>query len=135
MIENPDTIFKDYTKHEIMDFMEDNYPEDLDYMSTYVEGTDLKEEFKKYVRKHNIFPPTYSVTNTTMATQDDDVKEVFGLFIAVVSRLMGPYGDEPKEIERYIKLFVTKVHKVDQNLLEHTATIQIATTSKKKQTS
>ena len=37
MIENPDIILKDYTKHEIMDFMEDNYPEDLDHMSTFVE--------------------------------------------------------------------------------------------------
>ena len=65
--------------------MEDNYPEDLDYMSTYVEEMDLKEEFKNYVWKHNVFPLTYSVTNTTMPTQDDDVEEVFGLFIAVVS--------------------------------------------------
>ena len=61
LIENPDAIFKDYTKTEIMDFMEDNYPEDLDYMSTYVKKTDLKEEFKQYVRKHNIYPPFYSV--------------------------------------------------------------------------
>ena len=63
-----------------------------------------------------------------MPTQDDDVKEVFGLFIAVVSRLMGMDGDEPKEIERYIKLFLAKVHLVDKNLLEHAATIQTATT-------
>ena len=70
-----------------------------------MEKSDLKEEFKKYVRKRKIFPPTYSVTNTTMPTQDNDGKEVFGLFIAVVSWLMGPDIDEPKEIERYIKLF------------------------------
>ena len=116
--------------------MEDNYLEDLDYMSIYVLETDLKEEFKKYVRKHKIFPPTYSVTNKTMKKQDDDVKEVFGLFIAVVSRLMGPDGDEPKEIEWYIKLFLTKVHKVDKDLLEHAATIEIAadTSTKKKKT-
>ena len=60
-----------------MDFMEDNYPEDLDYMSTYIEETDLKEEFKKYVKKHNIFPPPYSVTSTTMQKQDDDVKVTY----------------------------------------------------------
>ena len=123
LIENPDTIFKDYTKPEIMYFMEDNYPEDLDYMFTYVETTDLKEIFKKYVRKHNIFPPSYSVINTTMPTQGDDVKEIFGMFITVVSRLMGPDGDEPKEIERYIKLSLTKVHLVNKNLLKHAATI------------
>ena len=133
MIENPDIIFKDYTKHEIMNFMEDNYPEDLEYMSTFVEETDLKEEFYKYVRKHKIYPPTYSVSNRTMEKQDNDVKEVFGLFIAVVSRLMGPDGHEPKEIERYIKLFLTKVHKVDKDLLEHVAKIELAAdTSKKK---
>ena len=45
---------------------------------------------------------------------------------------MGLDRDERKEIERYIKLFLTKVHPVDKNLLEHVATIQIATTSKKK---
>ena len=46
---------------------------------------------------------------------------------------MGPDGHEPKEIERYIKLFLTKVHKVDKDLLEHAATIEIAAdTSKKK---
>ena len=98
--------------------MEDNYPEDLDYMSTYIEDTDLKEEFQKYVKKHNIIPPPYSVTTTTMEKQDGDVKEVFGLFIAVVSRLMGPDGNEPEEIDRYIKLFLTKVHLVDKNLLD-----------------
>ena len=65
--------------------MEDNYPKDLDYMSTYMKETDLKEVFKKYVQKHNIYPPSYSVTDTTMQTQDDDVQEVFELFIAVVS--------------------------------------------------
>ena len=46
--------------------MEDNYPEDLDYMSTYIVDTDLKEEFQKYVKKHNIIPPPYSVTTTAM---------------------------------------------------------------------
>ena len=45
---------------------------------------------------------------------------------------MGPDGHEPKEIERYIKLFLTKVHQVDKELLEHAATIEIASTSKKK---
>ena len=86
--------------------MEDNYPEDLDYMSNYIEEKDLKEEFQKYVKKHNIIPPSYSVTTTTMKKQDDDLKEIFGLFIAVVSRLMGPDGNEPEKIDRYVKLFL-----------------------------
>ena len=54
LIENPEVIFKDYTKPEIMDFMEDNYPEDFDHMSTYIENIVLKEEFQNYVKKHNI---------------------------------------------------------------------------------
>ena len=58
--------FIDYTKPEKMDFMEDNYPEDLDYMSTFVKDTALKEEFNKYARKHNIYPPSCSITPTTM---------------------------------------------------------------------
>ena len=46
LIEYPDAIFMDYTKPEITEFIEDNYPEDLDYMSTFVKETALKEEFK-----------------------------------------------------------------------------------------
>ena len=45
-----------------MDFMEDNYPEDLDYMSTYVEETDLKEEFKK-ICPETIYFPTFLFCN------------------------------------------------------------------------
>ena len=30
-----------------MDFMKDNYPKDLDYMSTYVEETDVLGRFQK----------------------------------------------------------------------------------------
>ena len=66
LLENPEVIFKDYTKSEIIDFIEDNYPEDLDYMSTYIEEKDLKQEFQQYVKKHSIIPPSYSVTTTTM---------------------------------------------------------------------
>ena len=74
MIENPDIIFKDYNKHEIMNFMEDNYPEDLEYMSTFVEETSLKEEFNKYVRKHKIShllipSPTQTWKNRTMMSK------------------------------------------------------------------
>ena len=45
---------------------------------------------------------------------------------------MGPDGHEPKETERYIKLFLTKVHHVDKNLLDHDATIEISDTSTNK---
>ena len=45
---------------------------------------------------------------------------------------MGPDGHEPKVIERYIKLFLTKVHKVDKNLFDHAATIEISNISKNK---
>ena len=100
LIDNPDVIFIDYTKDKIMDFMEDNYPEDLNYMSTFVKDTALKEEFNKYVRKHHIYPPWYSTTTVTMSESDADMKEVFGLFIAVVSQLMGPDGNKPDEIQR-----------------------------------
>ena len=93
--------------------MEDNYLEDLDYMSTFVKDTTLKEEFNKYVRKHNIYPLCFSTITATMTKSDADVKEVSNLFIAVVSQLMGPDGNEPDEIERYIKLFLIKVHLVD----------------------
>ena len=133
LIGNPNVIFIDYTKNRIIDFMEDNYPKDLNYMSTFVKDTALKEEFNKYVRKHYIYLPCYTITSTTMTKSDNDVKELFGLFIAVVSLLMGPDGNEPDEIERYIKLFLTKVHWVDKNLLEHAASIKITTNSKKKQ--
>ena len=46
---------------------------------------------------------------------------------------MGLDGNEPDEIERYIKLFLTKIRLVDKNLLKHTASIHITTNSKKKQ--
>ena len=61
------------------------------------------------------------------------MKEVFGLFIAIVFQLMRPDGNEPDEIEKYIKLFLTKVNLVDKNLLAHVASIHIPTNSKKKQ--
>ena len=102
-------------------------------MSTFVKDTALKEEFNKYVRKHHIYPPCYSTTTTTTTKSDDDVKEVFGLFFAFVSWLVGPDGNEPDEIQRYITLFLTKVHLVDKNLPKHAANIPIPINSKKKQ--
>ena len=63
---------------------------------------------------------------------DNDVKDLFGLFIAIVSRLMGPEGNEPNKIQRYIKLFLTKVHLVDKKLLEYVANIPVGPKSKKK---
>ena len=59
------------------------------------------------------------MTNKTMEKSDNDMKEIFGLFICVVSRLTGPEGDQPEEIGRYIKLFLTKVHLVDMKLIAH----------------
>ena len=85
LIDNSDVIFIDYTKAEIIDFMENNYPEDLNYMSTFVKDTDLKEEFNKHIRKHHIYPPCYTITTTVVTKSDGNMKELFGLFIAVVS--------------------------------------------------
>ena len=75
-----------------MEFMENNYPDDFDHMSSFLDQESLKEEFTKYVRENRIIPPV-TMTNITMEKNYDDMKEVFGLFYFVVSRLMGPEGD------------------------------------------
>ena len=118
LIKNPELMFQDYSKEKILEFMENNYPDDYDHMSSFLDQESLKEEFTKYVRENGIIPPV-TTTNKTMKKNDDDMKEVFGLFHCVVSRLMGPEGDQPEEIGRYIKLFLTKVHLVDMQLIAH----------------
>ena len=118
LIKNPELMFQDYSKDKILEFMENNYPDDYDHMSSFLDQESLKEEFTKYVRENGIIPPV-TTTNKTMKKNDDDMKEVFGLFHCVVSRLMGPEGDQPEEIGRYIKLFLTKVHLVDMQLIAH----------------
>ena len=45
---------------------------------------------------------------------------------------MGPDGNEPQEIDRYVKLFLTKVHLVDKKLLDYVARIPVSKKSQKK---
>ena len=77
-------MFQDFSKEKIMEFMENNYADDFDHMSSFLDQESLKEEFTKYVRENEIIPPV-TMTNITMDKNHDDMKEVIGLFHFVVS--------------------------------------------------
>ena len=49
LIEHPELMFEDYTKEEMMEFVENTYPDDFDCIASYLDNKSLKEEFTKYI--------------------------------------------------------------------------------------
>ena len=76
----------------------------------------MQQEFNNFVNQNKLVPPV-NVDPPGGKSKSEEIEMVFALFLCLVSRIQGDDGGEQYQIiERYIDLFLSKVHHVDTNL-------------------
>ena len=76
----------------------------------------MQRAFNIFVNLNKLVPPV-NVDPPSGKSESEQIEMVFALFLCLVSRIQGDDGGEQYQIiERYIDLFLSKVHHVDTNL-------------------
>ena len=110
-------MFQHYTRSDILDFIQDNYWNLYDQYARYSQEK-MQQEFNNFVNQNKLVPPV-DVDPPGGKSKSEEIEMVFALFLCLVSRIQGDNGGEQYQIiERYINLFLSKVHHVDTNLIE-----------------
>ena len=114
---NYSLLYQDYSETDIICMIEDHYPDEFNRFIVLRDENELRTAFIEFVTKNEIVPPVLEpITRKEM--EGKEIEELFTLFHCVVSRIMGDDGHDHNAIDRYIKLFLAKVHHVDCDLTE-----------------
>ena len=115
LMESPRTSFAHYTDADIMTFIKEQHPIELQSVYDGEDVEDRRTKFFEYVTLNQWIPPIVSRPNTFIPDPVDELmNDVIVLYHSFVARVMGSCS--PQSVDRHAKAFLTTVHKLDNAL-------------------
>ena len=114
LMEKPSKLFNNFHPEEIQRYLRDEHPKQYEiFRSRFHDMEELIPDFNTFINNNGLVPTDITDKPPRDTVDHSLTIEIISLFVALACRVMGSCGHQADPVERYTKLFLTKIHHYD----------------------